>query len=64
VTGVQTCALPIYRYWYGEEFNNWRADYSGFYTVPVLYVWNELVVRAGIGELAAGRAATSAPVEP
>lgn len=54
------------RYWYGEEFNNWRADYTGFYTVPVLYVWNDLVVRGGIGELEkpGSRGATSAPTAP
>jgi hypothetical protein len=50
------------RYWYGEEFNNWRADYTGFYTVPVLYVWHDLVVRHGIGALDVG--ATSAPTAP
>jgi hypothetical protein len=52
------------RYWNGEEFSIWRGDYSGFYTVPVLYVWHDLVVRAGTGELAAGAGATSAPAGP
>ena len=37
------------RYWYGEEFSLWRGDYSGWYTVPVLYVWHDLVARGGIG---------------
>ena len=37
------------RYWNGEEFSTWRGDFSGFYTVPVLYVWHDLVVRGGIG---------------
>ena len=37
------------RYWYGEEFSIWRADFSSFYQVPVLYAWNDLVVRGGIG---------------
>jgi hypothetical protein len=37
------------RYWYGEEFSTWRGDYSSWYQVPVLYVWNDLVVRGGIG---------------
>jgi hypothetical protein len=36
------------RYWYGEEFSVWRADYSGWYQVPVLYVWNDMLVRGGI----------------
>ena len=52
------------RYWYGEEFSAWRADYQSFYTVPVLYVWHDLVARAGIGELAAGSGVTSAPTAP
>jgi hypothetical protein len=48
------------RYWNGEEFSTWRGDYSGFYTVPVLYVWHDLVVRGGIG----APEATSALGEP
>ena len=52
------------RYWNGEEFSVWRGDFSGFYTVPVLYVWHDLVVRGGIGELAAGSGVTSARAEP
>jgi hypothetical protein len=39
------------RYWYGEEFSIWRADHSSWYQVPILYTWNDLIVRAGIGEL-------------
>jgi hypothetical protein len=41
------------RYWNGEEFSIWRADYSGWYTVPVLYVWHDLVLRGGL-ELGSG----------
>jgi hypothetical protein len=36
------------RYWYGEEFSVWRGDYSSWYQVPVLYVWNDMLVRGGI----------------
>jgi hypothetical protein len=36
------------RYWNGEEFSIWRGDYSGWYTVPVLYVWHDLVMRGGV----------------
>jgi quinol monooxygenase YgiN len=36
------------RYWNGEDFSLWRADYSGWYTVPVLYVWHDLVMRGSI----------------
>ena len=39
------------RYWYGEEFSLWRAEFSSFYQVPQLYNWQTLIVRAGIGEL-------------
>jgi hypothetical protein len=36
------------RYWYGEDFSAWRADYSSYYQVPVIYVWNDLVLRGGL----------------
>jgi hypothetical protein len=39
------------RYWYGEEFSVWRADYSSWYQVPVLYGWTDMLVRGGVGEL-------------
>ena len=39
------------RYWNSEDFAVWRADFSGYYQVPVLYTWNDLVVRGGLGEL-------------
>jgi hypothetical protein len=38
-------------YWYSEEFSHWRADYVSWYQVPVLYTWNEMLARGGIGEL-------------
>ena len=31
------------RYWYGEEFSLCRADYSSWYQVPILYIWNDLL---------------------
>ncbi len=31
------------RYWYGEEFTDWRAACSSWFTVPLLYVWNDTV---------------------
>ncbi len=49
------------RYWNGEEFSIWRGDYSGWFTVPVLYVWHDLVARGGI-DIPSG--VTSAPTEP
>jgi quinol monooxygenase YgiN len=35
-------------YWYGPEFTEFRAACSGWYQVPLLYVWNDLVT---VGEL-------------
>ena len=37
------------RYWYGDEFSAWRADFSSYYQVPVVYIWNDLVLGGGIG---------------
>ena len=30
-------------YWYGEEFASMRAACSGWYQVPLLYNWNDIV---------------------
>jgi hypothetical protein len=49
------------RYWYGEEFSLWRADYSSWYQVPVLYGWADLLTRGGIGE---PEGLSPAPAEP
>jgi hypothetical protein len=35
-------------YWYGPEFNDWRAIYSSYYQVPVLYTWADLVIEGGL----------------
>jgi hypothetical protein len=37
-------------YWYGPEFNRFRAVNQALYQVPVLYSWNDLVIQGGIGE--------------
>lgn len=37
------------RFWYGEEFISWRADYSSWYQVPVVYEWQDLVI-SGVTE--------------
>ena len=37
------------RYWLGEEFIGWRADYSSWYQVPVLYGFHELVGKGELG---------------
>ena len=36
------------RYWYGPEFTLFRADYSSWYQVPVLYVWNDVVIAGSL----------------
>ena len=35
------------RYWYGPEFIDWRADYSSWYQVPVLYAWTSIAEAVG-----------------
>jgi hypothetical protein len=35
-------------YWYGPEFNQWRASYSSWYQVPILYTWNDLIISGGL----------------
>lgn len=35
-------------YWYGQELNDWRTIYSGYYQVPVLYTWNDLIASGGL----------------
>ena len=37
-------------YWYGPEFNHFRAAYSSYYQVPVLYVWNDMIVQGALDE--------------
>jgi hypothetical protein len=36
------------RYWYGQEFNAWRADFASWYQVPVVYTWSDLVISGGL----------------
>jgi hypothetical protein len=47
------------RYWYGPEFSSWRARYSSFYQVPVLYVWNDTVIAGSRGEAPHSESAAS-----
>jgi quinol monooxygenase YgiN len=35
-------------YWFGPEFTDMRAACSGWYTVPLLYVWQDLVSRGEV----------------
>jgi len=43
--------LDWLRYWNGPEFTDWRAKYTSWYQVPVLYVWHDIVA-AGHSEVA------------
>ena len=40
--------LQFEGYWYGPEFISWRASYSSWYQVPVLYTWNDLILSGGL----------------
>jgi hypothetical protein len=42
--------IDFERYWYGEEFSLWRADYSSWYQVPVVYAYNRVVCVGEVGE--------------
>jgi len=37
------------RYWSGPEFERFRVACQSWYQVPVVYNWNDLVVRGGMG---------------
>jgi quinol monooxygenase YgiN len=42
-------------FWFGEEFTDWRTACSSWYTVPLLYVWQDLVTRGEVhDQVAAG----------
>jgi hypothetical protein len=36
------------RYWYGPEFSAFRIDVATWYQVPILYVWNDIVVAGSL----------------
>jgi hypothetical protein len=40
-------------YWYGEEFVAWRADYSSWYQVPLVYTWHDLTIQGALDPSAA-----------
>ncbi|HVL95485.1 MAG TPA: hypothetical protein VM266_06450 [Solirubrobacteraceae bacterium] len=60
---LQVCGfeekLDWERYWNGPEFIEWRGRYGGWYQVPVLYTWQDVLATgrsevAQAGEVAAG----------
>ena len=48
-------------YWYGPEFNHWRSVHSGWYQVPILYTWADLIIEGGLHK--EPTAAVGAPTE-
>ena len=45
-------------YWHGAEFSSWRADYSSWYQVPVVYTSSTLVASGQIDPEANGHGAS------
>ncbi|HVS28760.1 MAG TPA: hypothetical protein VHE14_04360 [Solirubrobacteraceae bacterium] len=49
---LQTAAFPDKlsweRYWYGEEFKRFRTVCSGWYQIPVLYTWYDVVASGAL----------------
>ena len=37
-------------YWYGQEFRTWRADYSSWYQVPLVYSFFNRVIAGALTE--------------
>jgi hypothetical protein len=37
-------------YWYGQEFKAWRADYSSWYQVPLVYSFFNRVIAGALTE--------------
>ena len=46
--------LSFESYWYGPEFIEWRTLYSGWYQVPILYTWNDVILEGGLKHEAVG----------
>ena len=51
------------RYWYGPEFSAWRADYSSWYQVPVLYTPMTLIAEGALGANGNGVGAAAAQAD-
>ena len=43
------------RYWYGEDFSDWRRDYSSWYQVPIVYTWSDMVLQGDLEHAANGQ---------
>ena len=40
--------IDFERYWYGPEFEAFKAEYSSWYQVPIVYEWYERTVRGAL----------------
>jgi hypothetical protein len=40
--------IDFERYWYGPEFEVFRAEYASWYQVPIVYEWYERTVRGAL----------------
>jgi hypothetical protein len=49
------------RFWYGPEMVQFRADYSSWYQVPLVYEWYEVVAADAIGDGNGNGGAETAP---
>ncbi len=52
------------RYWYGPEFTRFRTIHQGWYQVPVVYQWVDVVVEGALPGNGNGGSATSPSPEP
>jgi hypothetical protein len=46
------------RYWGGHDFTRWRSVHNGWYQVPVLYQWADIVTQGSLPAEPAELAAT------
>lgn len=44
-------------FWYGPECTDWRASCSSWFTVPLLYVWNDRIAGGEVHETVGAGAA-------
>ena len=55
--------MDFERYWYGEEFQQWRADYSSWYQVPVVDTWADLLLHGAMNTPVEGTVGIAATEE-
>lgn len=42
------------RYWYGPEFSQFRSAHSGWYQVPVVYTWADVIIEGRLPDNGGG----------